>query len=176
MRKGYTILARLRISAKRNQMNKETKPITRLRKFWHPYTTAAHEVAIGYYNPKITSKKKQKAYETFFSIFLMIKTDPFFKNEWWITNAQDLIRSLEDEMFVLKLQCSYLSPWDKLFDAFAELFRIKKRTFSAYDKLMKVLLILPIYLDDRLPSANCNKFTTCKFVFDEESYINFNFI
>ena len=136
-------------------MNKETNPFILLRKFWHPYTTAAHEIAIGYYNPKITSRKKQKAYETFFAIFLMVKTDLLFKNEWWITNAQDLIKSLENDDFIIKLQHSYLSPWDLLFEVFAELLKIKK-TFSAYDKLVKALLILPIYLDDRLPSVKCN--------------------
>ena len=158
MRKGYTTPARLSPLVETIAMHKENNAIARLRKFWHPYTKTAHEIAICYYNPKKTSKKKQKAYETLFSIFLMVKTGLFFKDEWWITTVQDLIRSLEDEKFVLKLQLSYLSPWDKLFDGLAELFRIQKRAFTSYNKLMKALLILPINLDDRLPSAKCKKF------------------
>ena len=113
------------------------------------YAIKAYEIVKEGGETDMISKDTYKACEKIFAVYLKIKTDPLFTNEYGITNAKELVAELANPNFVNKLKATYLSAWDKLLEAICELFGIKK-TFNAYDKLMKSLDVLLEHPDNQL--------------------------
>ena len=95
------------------------------------------------------SNDTYKACEKIFAIHLKLKADPLFAKEYGITNAKELVAELTDREFVEKLKRTHLTVWDELLDAICHLFGIKK-SFSAYDKLMRSLDVLLEHPDNQL--------------------------
>ena len=113
------------------------------------YAMEAYEIVKNGGETDMISKDTYKACEKIFAVYLKIKSDSRFSNEYGIKNAKELVAELANKDFVDKLKGTYLSAWDKLLEAICELFGIKK-TFSAYDKLMNALDVLLESTDNQL--------------------------
>lgn len=134
------------------KISAERKATTILHEMIHTstvYAMEAYEIVKNGGETDMISKDTYKACEKIFAVYLKIKTDPLFTNEYGITNAKELVAELANREFVEKLKRTHLSTWDKLLETICELFGIKK-TFSAYDKLMNALDVLLESTDNQL--------------------------
>ena len=113
------------------------------------YATITYQFVKKGGETELLSKDTYKACEKIVAVYRKIKTDPYFANEYGITKVQELVAELSNPNFVHKLKRTYLSAWDKLLEAICEIFGIKK-TFSAYDKLIKALDVLLEHPDNQL--------------------------
>ena len=73
-----------------------------------------------------------------YKVYSSIKNDPLFKNEYGITNPQEMVAELANSNFTEKLKNSYPNIWYKLLDVICELFGINK-SFTNYAILKRAV-------------------------------------